>query len=175
MFNCGECGGEILRARKNSEGEILCRKCNHNRRNRAYSKSEKGKATSKRKKQTDWYKVSEVRYRQSAAFKMTQRRYRTSDRGREVLRSFYHERYWSDPAHYRKKALMRVHGIEDYRLVSACENCGTTVQLELDHKYPTSKGGTSEDRNLWTLCRSCNAFKGARLLTTGNAPALMVA
>ncbi len=44
-----------------------------------------------------------------------------------------------------------------------CLNCGSPNNLTLDHIVPVSRGGKSHSRNLQTLCRSCNARKGARL------------
>ena len=45
----------------------------------------------------------------------------------------------------------------------ACVVCGATEDLTLDHIYPWSLGGADEPDNLQTLCRPCNARKGARL------------
>lgn len=45
----------------------------------------------------------------------------------------------------------------------ACVDCGATERLECDHIIPVSKGGTSEEDNLQTLCRSCNARKRDRI------------
>ena len=45
-----------------------------------------------------------------------------------------------------------------------CCICGTTasseIRLEIDHKIPVVKGGTSTEDNLWTLCFNCNRGKG---------------
>lgn len=44
-----------------------------------------------------------------------------------------------------------------------CKRCGndsTTVALEVDHIIPRAKGGTNDERNLQTLCWSCNRGKG---------------
>src|SRR5438552_3960763 len=38
-----------------------------------------------------------------------------------------------------------------------------TAGLTIDHVHPLSLGGTNEDGNLQTLCRSCNSRKGAHL------------
>lgn len=38
------------------------------------------------------------------------------------------------------------------------------VRLEVDHKYPKSKGGTDNLSNLWTLCFQCNRGKSAKQL-----------
>jgi hypothetical protein len=45
----------------------------------------------------------------------------------------------------------------------ACRRCGTPDDLTLDHVIPWSAGGSDDASNLQTLCRSCNARKGARL------------
>lgn len=50
---------------------------------------------------------------------------------------------------------------------SRCQVCGKTpsqggVFLEVDHKFPRSKGGDNSDENLWTLCRECNRGKSDR-------------
>jgi 5-methylcytosine-specific restriction endonuclease McrA len=42
------------------------------------------------------------------------------------------------------------------RAGSACENCGSTFALEIDHIYPKALGGSSEAENLRVLCRACN-------------------
>jgi HNH endonuclease len=46
---------------------------------------------------------------------------------------------------------------------NACVRCGAAEDLTLDHIYPWSLGGSDHVSNLQTLCRSCNASKGARL------------
>lgn len=40
-----------------------------------------------------------------------------------------------------------------------CVQCGATETLHCDHKQPISRGGTSEDDNLQTLCIDCNLKK----------------
>ena len=44
-----------------------------------------------------------------------------------------------------------------------CKLCGKSpddgIKLEIDHKKPVSKGGSSEIHNLQTLCNLCNAGK----------------
>lgn len=44
-----------------------------------------------------------------------------------------------------------------------CVECGAADDLTLDHIYPWSLGGTDDEWNLRTLCRSCNSRKGARV------------
>lgn len=41
-----------------------------------------------------------------------------------------------------------------------CLHCGSQESLTLDHIIPFSRGGTTSDDNLQTLCRSCNSKKG---------------
>ena len=41
----------------------------------------------------------------------------------------------------------------------ACERCGSTERLELDHRVPRFAGGTTERSNAQTLCRTCNRKK----------------
>ena len=45
-----------------------------------------------------------------------------------------------------------------------CVQCGSTLDLTVDHIHPVSMGGTNDPSNLQTMCRSCNCSKGARIL-----------
>lgn len=44
-----------------------------------------------------------------------------------------------------------------------CKVCGATSRLTVDHIHPVVLGGTNDESNLQTLCRSCNSRKGARV------------
>ena len=44
-----------------------------------------------------------------------------------------------------------------------CKICGSKESLVLDHIIPFSKGGTTELKNLQTLCKSCNSKKGSKI------------
>lgn len=44
-----------------------------------------------------------------------------------------------------------------------CLICQATTDLTVDHIIPLARGGSNDDDNLRTLCRSCNSRKGARL------------
>ena len=41
-----------------------------------------------------------------------------------------------------------------------CVKCGSTKNLEVDHKVSLANGGTNEMANLQTLCQDCNRRKG---------------
>lgn len=42
---------------------------------------------------------------------------------------------------------------------ACCAACGATENLEIDHKIPISRNGTTERSNLQPLCGPCNAQK----------------
>ena len=43
-----------------------------------------------------------------------------------------------------------------------CDYCGSTRNLEIDHKIPPDLGGTNDRDNLQVLCQACNSRKGRR-------------
>ena len=43
-----------------------------------------------------------------------------------------------------------------------CLECGSPVDLTIDHIQPVSWGGSNDPSNLQTLCRGCNSVKGDR-------------
>jgi len=43
-----------------------------------------------------------------------------------------------------------------------CVYCGATQNLQMDHKIPFSKGGTTKFDNLQTVCKKCNLAKRNR-------------
>ena len=45
-----------------------------------------------------------------------------------------------------------------------CRRCRRATNLEIDHVVPISKGGSSEENNLQTLCRRCNRRKWKKML-----------
>ena len=44
---------------------------------------------------------------------------------------------------------------------SRCVDCGGTDHLEVDHVVRVADGGTNDERNLQTRCRSCHRIKTA--------------
>ncbi len=44
-----------------------------------------------------------------------------------------------------------------------CVLCGSGEDLQVDHMIPRIRGGTNDDYNLRTLCRSCNLRKGDKV------------
>nr|WP_290439438.1 HNH endonuclease [Leptolyngbya sp. 'hensonii'] len=46
----------------------------------------------------------------------------------------------------------------------ACQYCGSTKKLTLDHVIPKSKGGLHSWDNVVTACEPCNLKKGDKLL-----------
>jgi 5-methylcytosine-specific restriction protein A len=45
-----------------------------------------------------------------------------------------------------------------------CRRCRSTRHLEVDHIVPASRGGTSDQDNLQTLCRRCNRRKRNKVI-----------
>jgi 5-methylcytosine-specific restriction endonuclease McrA len=66
------------------------------------------------------------------------------------------ERQWKVPPVNRREVFRRDH--------HACQYCGSTKRLTLDHIIPRSKGGTHTWDNVVTACEKCNSSKGDRLL-----------
>ncbi len=45
-----------------------------------------------------------------------------------------------------------------------CRRCRRSINLEMDHIVPVSKGGKTEETNLQVLCRRCNRAKCRKLV-----------
>lgn len=82
-----------------------------------------------------------------------------------LLRAFSLPATPTDPINRRRRPVVseevrwRVHKRDNYR----CQGCGAETRLTIDHRRPVSRGGTDDEGNLQTLCRSCNSGKGARV------------
>ena len=54
-----------------------------------------------------------------------------------------------------------------------CVYCGAhppQIQIEVDHYYPASRGGSDDYSNLVTACLDCNRGKGASIIEDGDYP-----
>lgn len=67
------------------------------------------------------------------------------------------ERVWKLPPVNRREVLRRDK--------NACQYCGSTKKLTLDHVIPRSKGGKHTWDNVVIACESCNSRKGDRTPT----------
>lgn len=89
----------------------------------------------------------------------------------EMLRSTIARRYpealprspQASEARYQKRKLSagtrtRIMERDEYR----CRHCGTHRDLAVDHVVAEANGGSDDDENLQTLCRSCNSSKGTK-------------
>jgi len=72
----------------------------------------------------------------------------------------------SPRAGYRRPSHGDVKGAKRTRVMERdqyrCVECGTHLALTIDHIVPLVQGGSSDEDNLRTLCRSCNSRKGDR-------------
>lgn len=115
---------------------------------RKYQRTEKGKASKAR---------AGKKYRQTHAEDIA-----------ALKRKYYHSLSPEEKAERnRRYNWRRRYGVDPIQLDGKCAICGSSESLELDHKHPIIRGGKTTPDNLWTLCRSCNAFKNDRLMTPG--------
>lgn len=80
---------------------------------------------------------------------------KTRDRMKEIMRT---RRSNGDVS---PESRLRVFERDSYK----CCYCGSSERLEIDHVIPVSKGGSHEEDNLKTACRSCNRKKGNKIQT----------
>ncbi|CAN1210106.1 HNH endonuclease [Tumidithrix helvetica PCC 7403] len=72
------------------------------------------------------------------------------------------ERHWKIPAVSRREILRRDR--------QACQYCGSTKKLTLDHVIPRAQGGPHTWENVVTACEPCNLRKGNRTPLEANMP-----
>jgi 5-methylcytosine-specific restriction endonuclease McrA len=97
-------------------------------------------------------------------------------------RSILIKHYSVSRSHHFKRLSREVQAFENLERVSArevipqsvrlfvwqrdqgkCVECGRRDGLEFDHIIPVVEGGSSTERNVQLLCKSCNLSKGARI------------
>ena len=89
--------------------------------------------------------------------------YEKTDRYKEMK-----ERYWWSRGRFLQKGKnlrFRFQILQRYNFT--CQYCGRSspeVVLEIDHRYPRSKGGLSKIENYIVACRDCNIGKGDIIL-----------
>ncbi len=173
MKNCSKCNVskpflEFSKDKSRGDGYCHCCRTCKSLAAKQYNSTERGKEVNRK---------SVHKYARTENGRRVRReivdRYQKTPRGRALKHAASIKatlkRYHQDPEYHKRKVWLRKHGLDDYRLDTKCAICNTADDLTLDHKHPVSRGGTSDDNNLWTLCRSCNSFKGVRLMTEGRA------
>ena len=85
----------------------------------------------------------------------------------QEVRQSYYGRFRQTYPERRKTANQVISKRELRALVFArddfkCVSCGASSHLCVDHVVPVVKGGSNDEGNLQTLCRSCNSKKGGR-------------
>ncbi len=190
---CRKCGAEkphtfFYSYPRNRDGlHSYCKECQHaqsraryannveERRawNRAYARSERGKATRRR--------YDEARGRQARQARQRERyqadseyREKTQARNRRLSRERWHASPHAAKVHnYYWRA--RQHGVagtwtaRDWEELCAhygnrCLACGSAGPLTVDHVIPLEKGGTNDISNIQPLCGPCNRRKGTRII-----------
>ena len=72
------------------------------------------------------------------------------------MKYLYHDIKPTKRKHIPKAVREAVFKRDNYR----CVNCGSTQNLEIDHKESLANGGTNHISNLQTHCQDCNRRKG---------------
>jgi 5-methylcytosine-specific restriction endonuclease McrA len=72
--------------------------------------------------------------------------------------------YYRLESHKKDKGARRSYAsardkLQLYAAQDKCQICGATENLQIDHKVPRERGGTTELQNLQRLCSSCNVEK----------------
>jgi tetratricopeptide (TPR) repeat protein len=127
-----------------------------------WRKSESGQASTKaasaRMAKTEKYKERVRIYMQSQEYKDTLRRYLESDKGKACSSRYVNKR------RSRIEILSTLTAQEwadiKHQYKQKCIYCGEEKQLTMDHVIPISKGGHHVKENIVPACRSCNCRKG---------------
>ena len=95
--------------------------------------------------------------------KRIDREYYTSDQGRAVAvvrqSRLLQKPYYQNRKRLGQTAAYRKLRAELIREFGACQRCGTTVRLTIDHVIPMSLGGQHTRENVQLLCAGCNSKK----------------
>ena len=92
-----------------------------------------------------------------------EKRFKRTSRCRNTNKKYWHDR--GKFLRQQKQLRLRFQILKKYNF--ACQYCGKRapeVVLEIDHKYPKSKGGLNEIENYIVACRDCNLGKGDTIL-----------
>ena len=79
-----------------------------------------------------------------------------TDKFGQDMKYLYHDINPTKRKHIPKAVRDAVFKRDNYR----CVKCGSTQNLEIDHKESLANGGTNHISNLQTHCRDCNRRKG---------------
>ena len=79
-----------------------------------------------------------------------------TDKFGKDMKYLYHDIKPTKRKHNPKAVKNAVLKRDNYR----CVKCGSTRNLEIDHKVSLANGGTNHIDNLQTLCQDCNRRKG---------------
>ena len=131
--------------------------------------------------QRERYRARGREHEREPKYKARRKRYDQSAKGR-AMKAASDKRYArTDKGRFskRKTEIKRKHQIRDAectltpmewaaikaRFNHKCAYCGKETRLEMDHVTPLSKGGAHTAANVVPACRTCNAKKGAKILS----------
>lgn len=98
-----------------------------------------------------WYKLPERKGHFALCFECLEKLYHDNITTTELKGTFFIQRTII-PESLRNKIFERDG--------NKCMECGSTINLQIDHIIPFSRGGRTEENNLQTLCQKCNMKKG---------------
>lgn len=173
MKNCPKCDTqkydeEFYNNKRYLDGkDCYCKSC-RKAHVAAYQKTDKGKACAARA-QRKFINTLHGRLKKQEC----ERNWKKTENGRAYDTAKSLRRYYSDPEHHKLKVTARRHGCHIGVLKQVlerdkvCQLCHTDQDLQFDHIYPVSLGGTGTLDNLQLLCGSCNNFKSNNLFLPG--------